>query len=61
MDTKPVGKKDCNSMNETRTRHIQEAQQGGSTAERRRVQLTFRTEDLYRVPYELKKYLLHVI
>ena len=53
--TKPLCKKDCNSMNETRTRHIQETQQGGSTAERRRVQQTFRTEDLYRVPAELIK------
>ena len=41
-------------MNEERTRHIQEAQQGGSTAERRRrTQQTFRTEELYVVPAEL--------
>jgi len=54
----PLCKKDCNSMNETRTRHIQEAQQGGSTAERRRVQQTFKTEDLYKVPSELIKEIL---
>ena len=52
---KPLCKKDCDSMNETRTRHIQEAQQGGSTAERRQIQRTFSTEDLYRVPPELIK------
>jgi hypothetical protein len=55
---KPLCKRDCSSMNEGRTRHIQEAQQGGSTAERRRVQQTFRTEDLYRVPSELIKEIL---
>ena len=42
-------------MNETRTRHIQEAQQAGSTAERRSVQQLFRTLDLYVVPAELIK------
>ena len=55
LKTRPLCKKDCSSMNETRTRHIQEAQQGGSTAERRRVQQTFRTEELYRVPAEFIK------
>ena len=50
---KPLCKRDCDSMNETRTRHIQEAQQGGSTAERRQTQRTFSTSDLYKVPSEL--------
>ena len=50
---RPLCCRDCNSMNEERTRHIQEAQQGGSTAERRRTQQTFRTEELYVVPAEL--------
>jgi hypothetical protein len=40
-------------MNPERTRHLEEAQQGGSTAERRRTQQTFRTTDLYKVPAEL--------
>ena len=50
---KPLCKRDCNSMNEGRTRHMQEAQQGGSTAERRLTQRTFATTDLYKVPVEL--------
>ena len=40
-------------MNPERTRHLEEAQQGGSTAERRRTQQTFRTTPLYVVPAEL--------
>ena len=52
---KPLCKRDCDAMNETRTRHKQEAQQGGSTAERRLTQTTFSTTDLYRVPAELIK------
>jgi len=52
---KPLCTKNCDSMNETRTRHIQEAQQAGSTAERRSVQQLFRTLDLYIVPAELIK------
>ena len=40
-------------MNETRTRHIQEAQQAGSTRERRLTQQRFLTSALYRVPREL--------
>ena len=55
---KPLCKRDCNSMNEGRTRHIQEAQQGGSTAERRLTQRTFATTDLYKVPAELIKEIL---
>ena len=49
----PLCKKDCESMNETRTRHIQEAQQAGSTRERRLTQQRFLTSELYRVPKEL--------
>jgi hypothetical protein len=44
-----------NALNPQRTIHLQEAQQGGSTAERRRTQQTFRTTDLYKVPAELIK------
>ena len=55
---KPLCKRDCNSMNEGRTRHIQEAQQGGNTAERRLTQQTFATTDLYKVPAELIKEIL---
>ena len=52
---KPLCNRDCYSMNPSRTRHLQEAQQGGSTAERRRTQQTFRTTELYRVPADLIK------
>ena len=52
---KPLCNKDCSWMNPSRTRHLQEAQQGGSTAERRRTQLTFRTRELYVVPADLIK------
>ena len=55
---KPLCCKDCEAMNETNTRHKQEAQQGGSTAERRQTQQTFRTTDLYKVPGELIKEIL---
>ena len=40
-------------MNETRTRHIEEAQQAGSTRERRVTQRRFKTSELYRVPSSL--------
>ena len=49
----PLCKRDCLSMNPERTRHL--AQQGGSTAKRRRAQQTFRTTELYVVPSELIK------
>ena len=49
----PLCKRDCLSMNPDRTRHLEEAHQGGSTAERRRTQQTFRTTRLYVVPAEL--------
>ena len=52
-EPKPLCKKDCNSMNETKTRHIQEAQQAGSTRERILTQQRFLTSELYRVPKEL--------
>jgi len=52
---RPLCIKDCSSMNPERTRHLQEAQQGGSTAERRRTQQTFRTTELYKVPADLIK------
>ena len=52
-EPKPLCNKNCNSMNETRTRHIQEAQRSGSTAERRSTQRRFKQSDLYRVPSEL--------
>ena len=52
-EPKPLCNKNCNSMNETRTRHIQEAQRSGSTAERRLTQQRFRQSELYRVPSEL--------
>ena len=40
-------------MNETRTRHKEEAQQAGSTRERRLTQRIFKTAELYRVPSSL--------
>ena len=52
-EPKPLCNKNCNSMNETRTRHIQEAQRSGSTAERRLTQQRFKQSELYRVPSEL--------
>ena len=57
-DPKPLCKRDCNSMNETKTRHLQEAQQAGSTRERRLTQQRFLTRQLYRVPSELIKEIL---
>ena len=52
---RPLCHRDCLSMNPERTRHLQEAQQGGSTAERRQTQQTFRTTELYVVPADLIK------
>jgi hypothetical protein len=57
-EPKPLCKRDCNSMNETKTRHLQEAQQAGSTRERRLTQQRFLTRQLYRVPSELIKEIL---
>ena len=39
-------------MNETRTRHLQEAQQAGSTPERRETQRLFKTFELHVIPVE---------
>lgn len=55
---RPLCRKDCDSMNITRTRHIQEAQQAGSTPERRETQQVFKTSELYRVPAELVREIL---
>jgi hypothetical protein len=57
-EPKPLCKRDCNSMNETRTRHIEEAQRFGSTRERRTTQRRFQQSQLYRVPSELIKEIL---
>ena len=57
-EPKPLCKRDCNSMNETRTRHIEEAQRFGSTPERRATQNRFQQRQLYRVPSELIKEIL---
>ena len=50
---RPLCKRDCNSMNESRTRHKEEAQRSGSTAERRLIGRRFKQSELYRVPKEL--------
>jgi hypothetical protein len=50
---RPLCSKDCPAMNETRTRHKEEAQQAGSTRERRVTQRRFKTSELYRVPSSL--------
>ena len=50
---RPLCCRDCNSMNETKTRHIQEAQRFGSTPERRLTQQRFQQSELYRVPKTL--------
>ena len=52
-EPRPLCKKYCNSMNETRTRHKEEAQRFGSTAERRLTGRRFTQAELYRVPSEL--------
>ena len=57
-EPKPLCKRECNSMNETRTRHIEEAQRFGSTPERRATQRRFQQGQLYRVPSELIKEIL---
>ena len=57
-EPKPLCKRDCNSMNETRTRHIEEAQRFGSTRERRTNQRRFQQGQLYRVPSELIREIL---
>ena len=57
-EPKPLCKRDCNAMNETRTRHIEEAQRFGSTLERKATQNRFQQRQLYRVPSELIKEIL---
>ena len=54
-EPKPLCKRDCDSMNETRTRHKEGAQRFGSTPERRTrtTQRRFQQGQLYRVPSEL--------
>ena len=50
---RPLCNKDCEAMNETRTRHKEEAQRAGSTAERRLTGRRFKQSELYRVPSSL--------
>jgi len=50
---RPLCNKDCPAMNETWTRHKEETQEAGSTAERRVRQRRFKTSELYRVPSSL--------
>ena len=57
-EPRPLCKRDCNSMNETRTRHKEEAQRFGSTPERRTTQRRFQQGQLYRVPSELIREIL---
>jgi site-specific DNA-cytosine methylase len=52
---RPLCNKDCDSMNETRTRHKEEAQRNGSTAERRLTGRRFKQSELYKVPSDLIK------
>ena len=60
-EPKPLCKRDCDSMNETRTRHKEEAQRFGSTPERRLTQRRFQQGQLYRLPQELiKEIFLHI-
>ena len=47
-EPRPLCKRDCNSMNETRTRHIEEAQRFGSTRERRTTQRRFQQSQLFK-------------
>jgi hypothetical protein len=57
-EPRPLCKRDCDSMNETRTRHKEEAQRFGTTPERRTTQSRFKQGQLYRVPRELIKEIL---
>jgi hypothetical protein len=58
LEPRALCKRDCNSMNETRTRHKEEAQRFGSTPERRTTQNRFQQGQLYRVPSELIREIL---
>jgi len=55
---RPLCNKDCEAMNETKTRHVQEAQRNGSTAERRMTCRRFKQSELYIVPNDLIKEIL---
>ena len=57
-EPKPLCNKDCLAMNATKTRHKEEAQRNGSTAERRLTGRRFKQSELYRVPSELIKEIL---
>ena len=57
-EPKPLCKRDCNSMNETRTRHIEEAHRSGSTLKRKATQNRFQQRQLNRVPSKLIKEIL---
>lgn len=52
---RPLCNKNCDSMNETGTRHKEEAQRNGSTAERRLTGRRFKQSELYKVPSDLIK------
>ena len=55
---RPLCKKDCLAMNETNTRHKEEAQRNGSSAERRLTGRRFKQSELYMVPSELIREIL---
>jgi site-specific DNA-cytosine methylase len=57
-ESKPLCKRDCNFMNETRTRHIEEAHRSGSISKRKATQNRFQQKQLNRVPSELIKEIL---
>jgi site-specific DNA-cytosine methylase len=57
-EPRPLCKKDCLSMNEEKTRHKEEAQRNGSTAERRLTGTRFKQSELYRIPTELIREIL---
>ena len=60
-DPRPLCKTECLAMNETKTRHKEEAQRAGSTAERRLTGRRFKQSELYRVPAELIREILESI
>ena len=57
-EPKPLCKRDCNSMNETRTRHIEEAHRSGSISKRKATQNRFQQKQLNTAPNELVKEIL---
>ena len=58
---KPLCKKDCWAMNETKTRHRETAQRAGHTAEDRLVQRRFKQSELYMVPDKLIRDIFNAI